>query len=73
MLSQQLKSMYSLHLEDVGESLLVTPYNTVTDNNYYDNRTTISPRSSSSLRIVTTMDRRSLTFCDTFNNPSQST
>ena len=98
MLSQQLKSMHSLHLEDVGESV-DNPSFTVANNGYYNNATTISPtssplkivttdsrstmifrdmigfknNSSSSLEIVTDPSRRSLNFCDPFNNLSQST
>ena len=63
--------MHSLHLEDVNESIN-TPSNTVANNNYYDNTTTISPRSSSSLGIVTMTDQRSLTFCDILSNSSSS-
>ena len=73
MLSQQLKSMHSLHLEDVGESV-DNPSFTVANNGYYNNTTTISP-TSSPLKIVTTDSRSKMIFRDMFgfkNNSSSS-
>ena len=85
MLSQQLKSMHSLHLEDVDESSSATPSNTVANNGYYDKRivqisktdcttTELSPRTSSFEISKTDSNNGSLcSFHDNLSNFSQST
>ena len=85
MLSQQLKSMHSLHLEDVSESI-DNPSITVANNGYYDKHvvqisktdrttTTLSPSLaiSSSKISKTDTEKQLLHLCNNLNNLSQCT